>query len=47
VAKSIWKGRIEKDTNKEALGSCNKLEGRLCTKEGKDIFNVKTRERGG
>jgi len=47
MEKDIWEGRVKKETHKKTVGSCNRAEGRIYSEEGKSIFTVKRRERGG
>ena len=38
VEEGVWKSRVRKDVSAEALGSCNRAQGRLRTKEGKSVL---------
>ena len=44
--KGIWEEAIGEDTYKKIVGSCDRCERGVCTKEGEGVFAVKRRERG-
>ena len=45
--KSVWKEAIREDTNKKGVRPCDRCEGRVCAKEGKDVSVVKGGKGGG
>ena len=46
VEKSIWKGRIRKNTHQEAMEPCDRAERRICAKKKKSIFAIKREKKG-
>jgi len=38
VEEGVWKSRIRKDAGMKTLGSCDRAQGRLCTKEGESVL---------
>jgi len=46
VEKGLWEKGIRKNASAKSLGSCNRVERRVYTKEGKGVFVVKRRKRG-
>ena len=45
--KSVWEETIGEDVNKKGVGSHDRCEERVCTKEGEGVFVVKEgKERG-
>ena len=47
VEKGLWKKRVRKDASAKGLGPCDRIEGGIHAEEGKSIFVVKGRKRGG
>ena len=45
--KGVWEEAVREDADKEAIGPCDRCEGRVCTKEREDVPIVKRGERGG
>ena len=43
--KSVWEKAIGENANKEGVGSCDRCEGRVCTKKREDVSVVKRRKR--
>jgi len=46
VKKGLWEKGIRKNASVKSLGSCNRVEREVYTKEGKGVFIVK-RKKGG
>jgi len=46
VKESLWEKRIRKNASAKGLGSCDRVERRVYTKERKGVFIVKRRKGG-
>ena len=47
VEESIWEGRIRENVCQKAMGPCNRVERRVCVKEGKSVFTIEREKRRG
>ena len=47
VEKGLWEKRVRKDASAKGLGPCDRIKGGIHAEEGKSVFVVKGRKRGG
>ena len=47
MEESIWEGRIRENVRQKAMGPCNRVERRVCVKEGKSVFTIEREKRRG
>jgi len=47
IKESVWKEGVRKNASAKGLGSCNRVEREICTKEGESILIVQRGEEEG